>query len=344
VETLRQQPYEHRVAIVPTHFPANEKVLTQLYQVEWLQQQFPFYNVQAFDIADLPRVPEDLAAFQKIYQHPDTNRIYYLLSRAWELCNTRYILAPANFESYWNRTDYLAQNQIQFATRFDIVPKPGVTQVTKVYQLTAALASQGRFALFELTNALPRAKLYTQWQVETNNTATLDKLFSPEFDPQRTVLVDRPLPIDSATNTNDSPAGDVEFVDYAPKHLTLKAEATAPSVLLLNDHFDPNWKVLVDGAPAQLLRCNSLMRGVQLTAGTHVAEFRFQPAFRLLYVSLAAIASALLVLGMLFVSERKALPSVPADQSQPMPPNGQKTPRSKAEIRKKTTAARSFKT
>jgi hypothetical protein len=47
-------------------------------------------------------------------------------------------------------------------------------------------------------------------------------------------------------------------------------------VLLLNDRFDPAWRVAVDGQPASLLRCNYIMRGVQLAPGAHTVEFTFQ--------------------------------------------------------------------
>ena len=44
-------------------------------------------------------------------------------------------------------------------------------------------------------------------------------------------------------------SGTVEFTSYAPKRIVLQAKAGAPAILLLNDRFDPNWKVSVDGKP-----------------------------------------------------------------------------------------------
>ena len=79
-----------------------------------------------------------------------------------------------------------------------------------------------------------------------------------------------------AAGTNDS-AGTVEFVSYAPKDILLKSRALSPSVLLLNDHFDLNWKVRVDGKPQPLLRCNYIMRGVYLEPGAHTIEFCSSP-------------------------------------------------------------------
>jgi hypothetical protein len=78
------------------------------------------------------------------------------------------------------------------------------------------------------------------------------------------------------------------------------AKATIPSVLLLNDRFDPHWRVLVDGKPAELLRCNFIMRGVYLTPGQHTVEFRFSLYSKLLYVTLLAIFVAFVLAAYLF--------------------------------------------
>jgi uncharacterized membrane protein YfhO len=91
----------------------------------------------------------------------------------------------------------------------------------------------------------------------------------------------------------------VDFASYAPKGIVLRAKAETPGILLLNDRFDPNWKVFVDGRPETLLRCNYIMRGVQVPAGEHRIEFRFTPSMVWVYVSLAAILISLGLMGLL---------------------------------------------
>jgi hypothetical protein len=90
-------------------------------------------------------------------------------------------------------------------------------------------------------------------------------------------------------------------------------------VLLLNDRFDPNWNVRVDGKPETLLRCNYIMRGVYLPPGAHTVEFRFQPPVGPLYVSLAAIGAGLLLLGFGLVTTLTSEPQVPAPAPRPAP-------------------------
>jgi len=83
-------------------------------------------------------------------------------------------------------------------------------------------------------------------------------------------------------------------------------------VLLLNDKFDPQWRVTVDGQPARLLRCNFMMRGVYLpTAGTHIVDFQFQLPHRPLYVTLAALSLGIALCAFLAFAtwKRQTVPS-----------------------------------
>ena len=48
--------------------------------------------------------------------------------------------------------------------------------------------------LIEFTGALPRAKLFSNWQVSTNDTTTLQQLASTNFNPAQTMLVASEIP------------------------------------------------------------------------------------------------------------------------------------------------------
>jgi len=192
---------------------------------------------------------------------------------------------------------------------FDIVPKPGVTRVTQLEQLTAVASPTGPYAVIDFTAALPRACLYADWQVETNDAAALETLASPGFNPAQVVLVDTPIAPPSSPGTTNAAPGTVEVVSYAPKQVVLQATNAQPAVLLLNDKFDPNWRVTVDGVPAPVLRCNSVMRGVFLNPGKHRIEFSFQPPVNSLYVSMAALGVSIVLLGLLIVLRVREHPS-----------------------------------
>src|SRR5579872_7409773 len=286
--------------MLPFHPSARLSMFTELYRSEWMQHLFPYYDIQSLDITQMSREPEDLAAFGRTFAPEGRTNAAHLVSRYWQLTNTRYLLGGAGFLDLLNQTAL----PFRIAGRFKIVRKRGNARKVRLDELSVESAADGPYALFEFTGALPRARLYSNWQVNTNDQATLEELAGTSFDPEQSVLVAGGLPpaarAGAGTNQN---AGSVEFASYAPKEITLKTGASAASVLLLNDRFDPNWKVWVDRKPATVLRCNYLMRGVYLEPGRHTVEFRFQPQVRMLYVSLAAIGAGLLLLGMVMVSE-----------------------------------------
>ena len=187
-------------------------------------------------------------------------------------------------------------------------------------------ATNGPYALIELTQALPRAKLYANWQVITNDQTVLDRLGAASFDPRQNVYVSGRVPTATPAAAANNNAGKVEFASYAPKDIVLRSDGPSPSVLLLNDRFDPSWKVTVDGKPETLLRCNYIMRGVYLSPGAHTVEFRFLPPVGPLYVSLAAIGFGLVLLGFVLVTARRSRLPAPARALRPEAPTPSSPP------------------
>jgi hypothetical protein len=327
VDLLREKPYEHRVArlphVIPMVLPAlkvPEQVIQAesyfgdaIYSQEWAQHILLYYNIQSLDVVQMRSMPEDIKAYQfeAFLPHPwppsnmqELQQAMVPVRRQWELTNTRYLLGTASLAQVLNGLLDPLQQRFRIVQRFNVVNKPGVTNPTKIAEQTAELSTNGMFALFEFTGALPRAKLYSNWEVNTNAEATLKRIASAEFDPTKSVVVSEQIPPASATTSTNENAGTVEFASYEPNHILLKANATAPSILLLNDRYDSNWKVTVDGKPVTLLHANYIMRGVQLTAGAHTVDYRFAPPVNLFYVSLSAIVVGIGLLGFLAISNR----------------------------------------
>jgi hypothetical protein len=292
IDFLRDKPYEHRVAILPVR----EQMFQQLYDIQWKQHQFQYWNVQSLDVVQMPRPPADLMTFEMSFhtaQH---------LTRRWELTNTRYLLGPAAALDSLNQQLDPGKNRFRIAQTFNLTAVPGVASPTRLEEMTAVVQPGGQYAVFDFSGALPRAKLYSNWEVNTNDVAVLERLTSTNFDPAQTVLVSENVPdLPSAGSTNQSAPGTVDYTSYAPKHFVVKTKAEQPSILLVNDRFDPerNWHVWVDGKQQPVLRCNFIMRGVQLPAGQHEVVFRFQPPVKPLYVSIVAIVAGLGLVGML---------------------------------------------
>ena len=305
IDFLRDKPYEHRAIGLPFRAPPQFSILDELYRIEWAQHHFPYYNIQSLDIIQRPRVPANEAAYEMALA-PRSADTYYLMARRWQLTNTRYLLGPAGFLDVLNEQLDPSHHRFHIVQRFNIRLKPGVEEFhQRLEELTAVPGDNGDYAIFEFAGALPRAKLYSNWEINTNDTAVLKTMASADFDPQQQVLVSTPLPGAPDMNATNENSGTVEYRSYSSKNIVLDAKATTPSVLLLNDKFDPHWQVFVDGKPAELLRCNFIMRGVYLTPGAHLVEFKFTLPNGPLYVSLAAIVFGILLSGCLLVWQRR---------------------------------------
>ncbi len=318
IDSLREKPCEQRVAMLRFPGPEQVAIFGRLYQLEWTQHLFPYYNIESLDIVQLSRSPKDMEAFRDALDPAILTNPSPALARYWQLTNTRYLMGTAASLGALNQQLGPNHSPFRIVTRFKLAVRPGADGPVNPASLTAVPDPQGPLALFEFTGALPRARLYSHWQVQTNDQATLDMLASASFDPQKTVLVSH----DAATNVANGGAnqddGTVEFAGYAPKDIVLESHAAAPSLLLLNDRFDPDWKVQVDGKPETLVRCNFIMRGVFLASGAHTVEFRYQPPIGSLYVSLTAIGLSVVLLGFVVISaNRRQIPKISAPVASP---------------------------
>ena len=311
IDFLRAKPYEARV-ITPRLRQLEQFQTLSAVANEWLQHHYQYYNIQSLDVVQMPRVPEDMRAYQTALSGSPT--------RLWQLTNTRYLLTATPIVEMLNQQMDPALRRFRVAMAFDFGAKPGVTQPKRVEDLAVVVRTNGANGLIEFTGALPRVKLYAHWLSVTNDEATLKQLADPAFDPARQVLVAAELPVPKTGAATNADAGTVVFKNYQPKRLQLTANATTPAILLLNDKHHPAWKVFVDGKPQPLLRCNYLMRGVQLEPGAHEVEFRFEPPIGTLYVSFAALVFGIGVVGFLAFTRNTAasaapLPSAPTSTS-----------------------------
>lgn len=326
IEFLRQQPYEHRVALLRLKTPTRLPPFQDIYREEWLEHLFPYYNIQSLENIQVSRKSEELTAFEKALDPKVHGKHAYL--RSYQLTNTRYLFGPADFAGVLNAQFDPQLRRFKIIERFNVVPRPPLTRAETLDQMTVQLDPNGTFAMMEFPEILPRAKLYAHWQVETNRAAILERLADESFDPTQTVFVQHALPTMPEPGTTNLDAGTVDFVSYAPRDIVLKAQALMPSVLLFNDRYDPHWQVLVDGKPERLLHCNYIMRGVFLNPGAHRVEFHFHTPTWPLYLSFAADGVALLLLGFTIAGavRNTPKPAPPGPGASPGPASSQPKP------------------
>jgi hypothetical protein len=331
VEKLRQKPWEGRVtAFLDPHrsFGLSYSRIFGYMHNEWLEHHFQYNRIQSLDIIQMPRIPEldtaYLGAFAPsgnleqlwaaLVQLPQlpTNQAeqvrgyipaartnFNIAARLWQLTNTRWLLGTAGIAPMLNDVLDPAHKPFREQMRFEFAAKPGLqpNNYWPLQHITAVETPAGSSAITEFTGALPRAKLYTRWEIQTNDLANLTRLVDPRFDPVSEVLVSDSIAAPPAGGGGNN--AEATIADYQGNRVTIKTKSDKPGVLLLNDRWDPNFKVTVNGKPTPLLRCNFIMRGAEVPAGEAVVEFHFQPPMHSLYISIAALVVALGTAGVL---------------------------------------------
>jgi hypothetical protein len=302
VEVLEKEPFQHRVTARLA--PARQISLSgngefDLMCFFWLQNDFPYHDIQSTEIIQAPRMPMMDRIFMANFNPSGSN--LKAAARLWQLTNTRYLLGGAGIVPELNAQADPAGQSFRLIDRYKMTVKPGVTNIEDIGDVTVVRDDQGDYGLIEFTNTLPRAKLYSQWQ-SMDDSAALSTLASPSFDPTKTVLLSKETVVAQNPSTALIDPGSVEITKYEPKKVDLLAEAKTPAILLLNDRVGTAWKAWVDKKPVPVLRCNYIMRGVALPAGEHTVEFRFQPPLTTLYISLSGWAVALLLTGYLMLT------------------------------------------
>lgn len=302
IEKLGTKPWDHRVAILPSGHPG-QPLLDQMYRIEWAQHHFPYNNIQSLDIVQLPRMPEDMAAFEKSLA-PMKHTPERAVARRWQLTNTRYLIGVPEMVEVLNSKCDPDGRSFGVSMLFNVVPKPGVDKATRFEEMTAVLTSNGPYALICFSNALPRACLFPQWTVATNDAQALQALGDPAFDPLKTVQVTGDVQAAPATNPATA-SGRAEILHHASGRITIKTSSPVPSVLLLNDRYDSSWQVRVDGRSTPLLRGNFIMRAAAVPAGDHTVEFLFRPPIKGLYIAIPAMIVGLLLGALLLFGPRR---------------------------------------
>lgn len=77
--------------------------------------------------------------------------------------------------------------------------------------------------------------------------------------------------------TPDS-AASINLVAYQPNKLKYKSSSSSKGLAVFSEIYYPKgWNAFVDGKPADIIRADYVLRALQLPAGDHEIEFRFEP-------------------------------------------------------------------
>lgn len=153
-----------------------------------------------------------------------------------------------------------------------------------------------KWRVYENLEVLPRAFLANDYLVIKDDEEIIEKIFSPDFDPSRAVIVEEEIPFDPRLTKGNS--GEAEIVSYEPNKVVIETTSNGDSFLFLSDSFYPGWQAYLDGKQEKIYRANYAFRAVPVPQGEHQVVFAYEPnSFRW-----GALISGLTFVGILFLS------------------------------------------
>ena len=164
------------------------------------------------------------------------------------------------------------------------------------------LKQDGARFIYEVRDALPRAFVTPRVEVDGNDDFVRLRLATGDDQTLQTAFVAQPVPC--AASRADNAISPAQIVRYDPDVVELRTDGAGAGVLVLSDAYDPNWTVSVDGAPAELLRVDTALRGVCVGAGAHQVTFTYRPW--LFFAGVVISMAGVLVLGVLLLVERRS--------------------------------------
>ena len=115
------------------------------------------------------------------------------------------------------------------------------------------------------------------------------------LDPTEKAIVDKKFESVVQSLPSDSTAT-IELVAYEPNYLKYEVNSDKGGTVIFSEIYYPGWKSTIDGQEVAHGRANYILRAMNVPAGQHVVEFRFDPTSLHVTENIAFVALGLLAL------------------------------------------------
>ncbi|MFH1890651.1 MAG: YfhO family protein [Candidatus Kuenenbacteria bacterium] len=119
------------------------------------------------------------------------------------------------------------------------------------------------------------------------------KIYNTEFN----VLIDKDVDFDNFGRTAD-------ITYYSPNEIKIEYTAEREGVLVLADKYDKGWRAYIDSEEMEVIKVNSIFRGVKVAPGNNEIIFRYLPHNFYIYLTVSVISSFGFIFMTLFVIKK----------------------------------------
>ncbi|MCJ7751941.1 MAG: YfhO family protein, partial [Armatimonadetes bacterium] len=106
-----------------------------------------------------------------------------------------------------------------------------------------------------------------------------------------------------------SGTGNILRVDEPrPEHVAVSVQSDEPTLVVLNERWDPGWRARVDGLVVPLVEVDSVLMGAPVPGGEHTVEFEYRPRGLIVgrVISLISLAALVLIIAAPTLAGRRA--------------------------------------
>jgi hypothetical protein len=155
------------------------------------------------------------------------------------------------------------------------------------------LGADQRVAVYVNEGAAPGAAVVPEVLVEPDSARRVALLWSPTFDPTKTVVVDQPvLAVGQAGGT-----GTAIIEGNGDDTLAVRVQSSGPALLTISRTYHASWQAEIDGAPVPVIQANHALMAVPLTrSGDHRVVLRYRPSIVQLCAAITAATWILVLL------------------------------------------------
>ncbi|HPG00975.1 MAG TPA: hypothetical protein PLE77_13010 [Kiritimatiellia bacterium] len=268
VQVLKKNLRYQRISVLNSGQP------DEAFYNNWLTYLFPYQGIDAVNVTQMPRMPQDYQAFLGVMQRQPP--------RMWALSAVGCILGPSTLWTQISDDPNLKDSFKLIYAYNTAVAEDGGTKVVRGTE-----TQRGRYCIIKPDPDPLRFALVDAWQVATDMEA-LNLLSKPDWPVAGKVLVSPDTAGNLASSSGSGSVSDVAIQSYRAGDYSVQVSTDRPAILRVATKFDPDWKAYIEGEQVPILRCDYLFQGVFIKPGLRIVHLKYQPALATLWVQLGA--------------------------------------------------------
>ncbi len=228
--------------------------------------QFYADGISCLDISAASRIPDDINDYFRVL---DQNR-----ARLWFLSGVKNVVVPQDYLKKMRTVPEIVRN-IERAEGYTL-------EETESPDLPS-------HAIVTMRDYMAKASLVPTAEIIPDQETLLKRLKDPLWNPRASVLLSAPPGPVPLGKVGTVETDDLVLQAYTPTEIAVSVRSNIGGYLLINDQYDPDWEVEVNGEKAPLLRADFIMRAVQVPAGVSKVRMRFVAHYRVGGMSLPVV-------------------------------------------------------